>query len=381
MRVGDGGSTCRVVGESPLQALPRSAVGTNIVPRKSATPSGYWWVSPMTCRTRSRGSRLISASRLLPWMSVPSSPRMCRSTDDASSDSTVNPSQRRTGGSTGRSRSSALASLASPSRSAPATFEVAQVHVVAEGRADDPTVRGDHEDGLRLGVVPGGRSADPDPVARPDRGQHRRLREHLRIRPDGDLEVLRPESVLDESGLEAASPVAARSDGAQVLADRVAEPVAEALHLAHLPAGAFLDDPFDGADGERDAARLDDLEVDGAQPPRGVPPRLVWARPADDLVEIGDARQARIRHDPHEVRSLEQVRHRRGPARQVEQAAIADGDRRRAADARPVARRGQPHPPECDPLGSRIRPQWVGRRGCTRRPAAHGAMPRSARNA
>ena len=45
-----------------------------MVPRNSTKPSGYWWLAPMACATRSSGSRLIMDRALEPSITNPSGP-------------------------------------------------------------------------------------------------------------------------------------------------------------------------------------------------------------------------------------------------------------------------------------------------------------------
>ena len=114
-------------------------------------------------------------------------------------------------------------------------------------------------------------------------------------------------------GLSRAAAVAAGPDGAQVLSDGVGQSLAKGVGPPGLAARALLDDPLDGAHREGDAAGLDDLQVDRAQPPDRVradasPGR---GRP-DDLVELGDLREPRIRGEPRAgPAASEEVGHRR----------------------------------------------------------------------
>ena len=148
-----------------------------------------------------------------------------------------------------------------------AAFDVAQVDVVAERRAEDAagTIYREHD--LRLGIVPGRIGAHADPVAPADRRQRRRLGEDLRVRADRHFEILRPQSVGDQRRLELLRVFGARLHRADVGADAVAQARAQAVRLAGVAAAAFLDHALHGGDRESHAARLDALQVEGREQP------------------------------------------------------------------------------------------------------------------
>src|SRR5207248_10999380 len=100
-----------------------------------------------------------------------------------------------------------------------AAFEVAQVDVVAERRAADFTAAIYHQHDFRLGVVPARIGAHADLRAPADARQRRRLGEDFRVGTDRDLEILRPEPVLDQRVLEPRRAVASRHDRADRTAD------------------------------------------------------------------------------------------------------------------------------------------------------------------
>ena len=86
------------------------------------------------------------------------------------------------------------------------SFHVSQVHVVAEGDADDGPRAVHHEDELGLGITPDGGGMYAHAGAQADRGHGRTLGEELGIGTDPHLEILRPhvpgdEDVLDAGGL------------------------------------------------------------------------------------------------------------------------------------------------------------------------------------
>ena len=199
----------------PCPGPCRSLVGANIVPRNSTKPSGYWWLGPIACATRSSGSRLIIAIELAPSSTKPSGPstRIARSQRRTSSMPKCS-SNRRMNGPIAQRRVVVLR-LAEQQRAA--ALEVAQVDVVAERGADRAAA----------GCRPPARSRAPDcstptsgwmPIvgAGADRRHRLRLGEDLRVGADADLEVLRPRALRDQRVLERAPPPAspgARSTG------------------------------------------------------------------------------------------------------------------------------------------------------------------------
>ena len=148
-----------------------------------------------------------------------------------------------------------------------AAFEVAQVDVVAERRADDAAGVIDGEHDLRLGVVPLGLRMDADFRAGADRRHRLALGEDLRVGTDADLEILRPHALRDEHVLEPPRLLGARPDSLQVVADDGRDRAAQAFRLAGVAARLLLDDAFEQAGDEGDAAGLDRLEIAGREEP------------------------------------------------------------------------------------------------------------------
>ena len=103
-----------------------------------------------------------------------------------------------------RARGVVVLGLAEQQRRAP--LDVAQVHVVAERRADDPPDGAERQHDLGLGVVPARGRMQADRGAMADRRHRLRLGEDLGVGADADLEILRPEPLglqqrLDLGGL------------------------------------------------------------------------------------------------------------------------------------------------------------------------------------
>src|SRR4051812_40091925 len=76
------------------------------------------------------------------------------------------------------------------------SLHVPQVHVVAQGGADDAASGGDRQHHLRLRVVPGGRRVDAGIRGSADRGHRLRLGEDLGVGADADFQVLAPGALL-----------------------------------------------------------------------------------------------------------------------------------------------------------------------------------------
>ena len=123
----------------PMPGSSRSCVGANMVPRKSTKPSGYWWCGPMVCATRSSGSRLILAIDDEPSSRKPSSPfHRQRHRGPAHVVEREGVVEEPDEGPDGAGRIVVLGLREQQRRAA---FEIAQVHVVAERRADDPSLQ------------------------------------------------------------------------------------------------------------------------------------------------------------------------------------------------------------------------------------------------
>ena len=155
---------------------------------------------PISCAARSAGSRLISRIEEPPSSTNPSSPSITSEISIVRTSSRVNvSSNRRTNGPSERDGVVVLG-LAEQQRGA--AFEIAQVDVVAERRADDRAAR------RRSAAPPPARDCssasgvDADVGAAADRRHRLRLGEDLGVRADADLEILRPDAVGDQRVLQ-----------------------------------------------------------------------------------------------------------------------------------------------------------------------------------
>jgi hypothetical protein len=105
--------------------------------------------------------------------------------------------------------------------------------------------------------------------SRAERPSNRRQRwtlgEDLGVGADGDLEILRPQTVLDQGLLQALGALRARIDAAQVAAHALGQLLADLQGGGGVAPGALLDHPLQGRDGEGDAGGLQALQIDGGQ--------------------------------------------------------------------------------------------------------------------
>ena len=83
-----------------------------------------------------------------------------------------------------------------------ASFDIAQVDVVAQRRTHDPAPRRHREHDFRFGIVPFRHRVKADIGPRPHGRQNLRLGEHLCIRSNADLEILAPQSFRFEGFLD-----------------------------------------------------------------------------------------------------------------------------------------------------------------------------------
>ena len=232
----------------------------------------------MVAATRSAGSRLIRLMALPPARRKPSSPATVRVD--------FRPCGRRPARKPWPKRrmkgpiaALALLSLALPRRSAerPSTSRrLTSLPSVA------PTIaagRGDDQHHLRLRVVPGRHRMDADLGEVADRGHRRRLGEDLGVRPDADLEILRPHALLDEQLLQRHRLRRAGLQPGEVVADQPADLGAHFRRVLGRAARLLLDHPLQHRHGEGDARRLDRLQVDRRQQPglvRRASPAACW---------------------------------------------------------------------------------------------------------
>src|SRR5262249_9760711 len=172
------------------------------------------------------------------------------------------------------------------------SLEVAQVDVVAQRGANGVAGAVDGEHDLRLGVVPLRLRMDPDLGP----GAHRRHRlslgEDLRVGADSDFELLRPHALRQQRVLDGARLRGARTDVAQVAADDRDDRVADGLRLPRVAARLLFDDALEQTGHERDAARLDRLQVARRDQPRRSWIATPGVRVHNNVLYPSDARPA-----------------------------------------------------------------------------------------
>ena len=172
-----------------------------------------------------------------------------------------------------------------------AALEVAEVDVVAECRADRLAAAVHRQHDFRLGIVPLGLGMDADLGAGADRGHRLRLGEDLGIGSDAHFEVLRPRALADQHLLQFGRLGRAGADRGEVVADHRDNRGAHGFRPRRIAARLFLDHPFERARDERDAARLDRLQVARRQQPRRLVGALTGRRIGEQRRERPDAGQ------------------------------------------------------------------------------------------
>ena len=148
-----------------------------------------------------------------------------------------------------------------------ASFEVAQVHVIAQRRAAYFAAAIHHQHDLGFGVVPRRIRAHADLRSPADARQWRGLRENLGVRADRHFEILRPQIFFDQRLLESRRSLTSRNDRPDAPADSLLKLVAKRSSQPVIPPRALLDHSFDRRDGESDARRFDGLQVHGREEP------------------------------------------------------------------------------------------------------------------
>ena len=167
---GDRHHVAALVGEA-LPGAPRSSIGANMVPMNSTSPSGYWWCSADRLAGELGQVAADLADRLDPSRRKPSGPSTVSATlgfaHVVEGEALVEQPEERP------DRARGVVVLGAAEQQRAAALHVAQVHVVAEGDADDRAVAVDRQHQLRLGVAPdrGRVHADRAPVPpRPSAG-------------------------------------------------------------------------------------------------------------------------------------------------------------------------------------------------------------------
>src|SRR5690606_38244424 len=182
-------------------------------------------------------------------------------------------------------------------------------------------VHGEHQLGLR--VVPAGEPRDADLRADTDGGQHRRLGEDLGVRTDPDLQILRPETLLDQHLLRLGSLRGPGHDVADGTADDVADARPDLGGAGRVALGLLLDDAFQHAAHERDAARLHRVQVARREQVRPAGPAAQGV--VEELAQRPGAAAASGGDHVDGVGAFQEGRHRRRGRGQIYHQVTADG--------------------------------------------------------
>ena len=140
-----------------------------------------------------------------------------------------------------------------------ASFDVAQVHIIAERRAHDAAFRVDREHDLGLRVVPGRNRVQAHRRAPPDRRHRLRLREDLGVGADADFEILRPQPLGQKHTFDLGRLRRTGDKPREAVADDPADLGAYGLRAIGIARRLFLDHAFDHRGGEGHATGLDGL--------------------------------------------------------------------------------------------------------------------------
>ena len=149
-----------------------------------------------------------------------------------------------------------------------AAFDIAQVDVVAERRADDAAVGGDGEHDFRLGIVPVRQRMQPASMPVPTAAIVCALE---KISASGPMPTSRywhhmPRAISTSLSCAPRASRAAAPEGRRRRCRTMSLRIA--FRRLRIAARALLDHPLDHRDGEGHARRLDRLEVDGSEQPR-----------------------------------------------------------------------------------------------------------------
>ena len=178
-------------------------------------------------------------------------------------------------------------------------------------------------------------------VAAADSGHRLPFREHLRIRTNADLQILRPGAGLDQRLLEPHRSGRPRLEGAQLSSESVRDRLARSVGALPAAMRALFDDALHERLGESDAGGLERMQIDGGQQPRPVRRSRFPRRVGEDLGQEPEARA------PGRVKGfggrglLAEVVHRRKSGADVENAIRPDRDNGWSADIRPPDPSGQ----------------------------------------
>ncbi len=164
-----------------------------------------------------------------------------------------------------------------------AAFEIAQVHVVAQARANHFTRWVDAQHHLGLGVVPGAARVNAHLGAHTHGAHGLRFGEDFGIGPNAHLQILRPHALLHQHPLEFGRLWGAGLYGAQVLAHDALDGLPNRLGLAGVTACPLFDHALNHAGDEGHPGRLEGLQVARCHQPRAIVAALVKTGVVQDL--------------------------------------------------------------------------------------------------
>ena len=167
----------------------------------------------------------------------------------------------------GRSRSSPCCPWPSTAAGRP-PLEIAQVHVVAEGRADDAPAEATASTTSGSGLFQVDMGCRPASMPAPTALIGCALVKISASGADADFEILAPRALLDQHPLQLHRLRRAGLRGGEIAADQPVDLGTDGGGRCHVAARPLLDHALQHRDREGDAARLDRLQVDRGQQPR-----------------------------------------------------------------------------------------------------------------
>jgi hypothetical protein len=258
-------------------------------------------------------------------------------------------------------RSRRIVVLGPPQQQRRAALDVAQVDVIAERRTHDLAARIGDDDDFRLRVVPARRRQHTDRGAGADSRHGRRLGEDLGVRPDADLEILRPQALGLQHALEVLRLRRSGHQPVDCATERGLDLGAHCDRGFRLAARLLLDQSFEQRLREGDARRLDRLQVDRRDEPRPCEIAAALDTVCKDVADAADPLASGAGRCGGRLRGLAQVAHGREGARDVLDAAGTDTDDRRPLHIRP------PYAPDQSAGGAVRRKRILGRQIDTHR--------------
>ncbi len=178
-----------------------------------------------------------------------------------------------------------------------------------------------------------------------DRRHGRGLGEDLGIRADADLEILAPGSLRDQHVLEMHRLGRAGLELRQVVADELADLLADRRRGGRVAARLLLDDALQHGDGEGHAGGLHRLEVERREQPGPGAIASIDRRVGEDGGQRADDLPLRLAQRPRRIRLLAEVAAGGEGGGDVDEVLAAQGDDGRPAPVRP------PDAPEQDGRG------------------------------